>query len=63
MDDRDIWRSAKLYIDRYGKDAKIQAGFRADACLDQGDLDGAAVWRRVIQVVEELENETPGSVH
>ncbi len=27
---------------------------RADAMLDKGDLDGYAVWRRVLRAVEEL---------
>ncbi len=27
---------------------------RADAMLDKGDLEGFAVWRRVLRAVEEL---------
>ncbi len=27
---------------------------RADDLLDQGDLDGAAAWRRIIKAIEEL---------
>ena len=63
MDDKDIWRSAHAYIKRYGDDAKIHAAMRADEMLGKGDLDGAAVWRRVIEAIGELGNTTPGSVH
>lgn len=27
---------------------------RADALLEKGDLDGYAVWKRILQAVEEL---------
>ncbi len=30
-----------------GTEAPIHAAMRADELLDQGDLDGAAVWRRI----------------
>ncbi len=28
---------------------------RADAMLEKGDLDGLAVWKRVLRAVEEME--------
>ncbi len=28
---------------------------KADAMLDKGDLDGAAVWRRIVAAVNELQ--------
>ena len=34
---------------------------RADAMLEAGDLDGLAVWRRVLRVVEEMANTTLGA--
>ncbi len=33
----------------------IHAAMRADAMLEKGDLAGAAVWRRVLTAVEELQ--------
>ena len=48
--DLDIYRSAKLMIDQHGEAAAIQAAMKADAMLDKGDLDGAAVWRRIVVV-------------
>ena len=33
---------------------------RADAMLEKGDLDGYAVWKRILQAVEELQRAEPG---
>ena len=45
----DVYLSAKLLIDQHGDEAAIQAAIEADAMLDKGDLDGAAVWDRLQQ--------------
>ncbi len=50
----DIYRSAALYIKQHGEDAPIFAAMQADKCLEAGDLDGKAVWMRVIRAIEEL---------
>ncbi len=39
----------------------IHAARRADAMLEKGDLDGCAVWKRVLRAVEELQGMEPGS--
>ncbi len=39
---------------RHGQDAPIEAAMRADAMLEKGDLDGYAVWRRIVKAVGEL---------
>ncbi len=57
--DRDIWRSANVLVKQHGADAPIQAAMRADAMLDEGDLDGYAVWRRILRAVEELQGSEP----
>ncbi len=37
---------------------------RADAMLDKGDLDGKAVWLRILDAVKELQSTAPvGPVH
>jgi hypothetical protein len=64
MIERDIWLSAKRLVDLYGDDATIHAAMRADELLAEGDLDGAATWRRVLDAVKELERTEPrGAVH
>ena len=56
----DIYRTANLLIEQHGDEAPIHAAMRADAMLEAGDLDGQAVWKRIIQAVEELQDRTPG---
>ena len=34
---------------------------RADELLEAGDLDGCAVWKRILWAVEELGTTTPGA--
>ena len=42
-----------------GEDAPIHAAMRADAMLDISDLDGHAVWKRILRAVEELQGTEP----
>ena len=55
----DIWRTAKLMIDRHGDDAPIQAAMRADELMAAGDLDGRAIWFRIVRAIEELQAPAP----
>ncbi len=59
--DLDIYRSAQVLVKQHGQDAPIHAAMRADAMLDKGDLDGYAVWRRILRVVEGLQVTVPGA--
>ena len=34
---------------------------RADAMLEKGDLDGYAMWKRILRAVEELQGAEPKS--
>ncbi len=52
--DLDIYSSANLLVKQHGEDAPIEAAMRADAMLEAGDLDGYAVWKRILRAVEEL---------
>ncbi len=47
--DLDIYRSANVLVKRHAQDAPIHAAMRADAMLEAGDLDGYAVWRRIVK--------------
>jgi hypothetical protein len=60
----DIWRVANLMLRRYGDEADIESAIRAEELFEEGDHNGAAVWRRVIDAIAELLNTTPpGPVH
>jgi len=57
--DLDIYRSAKVIIKQHGDDAPIHAAMKADAMLEGGDLDGLAVWKRILKAIEELQGAGP----
>jgi hypothetical protein len=59
VSDLDIYRSANLLVKRHGEDALIEAAMRADAMLEAGDLDGYAVWKRILRAVEVLQGTGP----
>ncbi len=59
--DLDTYRSAQVLVKRHGQDAPIEASMRADAMLEAGDLDGYAVWKRILRAVGELRGTKPKS--
>lgn len=59
ISDLDIYRSANVLIRDHGADAPIHAAQHADAMLDRGDMDGRAVWLRILAAVDALLAEAP----
>jgi hypothetical protein len=57
MDELDIWRSANILVKRYGVEAVFIAAKRADALLEQGDMEGCGVWIRVTRAITERERQ------
>ena len=53
--DLDIYRTASVLIREHGEDAALEAAQRADAMLEKGDVEGKAVWLRVLHAVEEIQ--------
>ncbi|MGI4795554.1 MAG: hypothetical protein ACRYG8_16060 [Janthinobacterium lividum] len=51
----DIWRSAKLLLDRHGEEAPGQARVRPMSRRHEGDEQGSAVWQRIHEAVLELQ--------
>jgi hypothetical protein len=63
VSDIEIYRSANALICQYGDGAAFHAAMRADALLEAGDLDGLAIWKRIIRAIDELTSkETAGTV-
>jgi hypothetical protein len=56
----DIWRAARLMVQRHGADAATEAAMRADERLAAGDLDGQATWKRILAAIEGLQKAAPG---
>ena len=52
--DIDIYRAAKLLVDRHGDEAPIHAAMRADELLKAGDVDGYAIWKQILKAIDEL---------
>jgi hypothetical protein len=55
----DIWRAANLLLKRHGADAEVAAAMRADELLAGGDIEGCAVWKRILAAVTELSRTAP----
>jgi len=55
MEDIDIWRAAKLLIDRHGAEAHLQADLRIDELTEGGDEIGVLAWRKIRQAILELQ--------
>ena len=51
--------SATLLIDQHGDEAPIHAAMKADAMLETGDMDRAAVWRRIVDAIHDMQREAP----
>lgn len=63
ISDLEICRSAKLLVDEHGGDATIHAAMRVDEVIEAGDVNGVAVWKRIMRAVEELLSVGGGTVH
>ncbi len=55
--DLDIYRSANELIEQHGEDAPIEAAMRADELMEAGDMEGRAVWLRIVKAIEELQSQ------
>ncbi len=55
--DIDIYRSANELIKKHGDAADIEAAMRADELMEAGDMEGRAVWLRIMKAIEELLSE------
>ena len=59
VDDIDIFRAAALLIKEHGDEASIHAAMKADAMLQRRDMDGRAVWKRIVNAINDMKRETP----
>jgi hypothetical protein len=55
ISDLDIYRAAKLLIDRVGEDTQLYAAARTVVLAGGGDEEGAAIWRQITAAIEELQ--------
>ena len=57
--DIDIYRTAALLMKQHGCEAPIHAAMRADELMTAGDMEGRAVWLRVLEAVKVLRSTEP----
>ena len=57
--DLDIYRTIQVLIREHGAGAALEAAQRADAMLERGDLEGVAVWKRIVKAVKEMQRAEP----
>ena len=48
-----------MLLDEHGHDAQLVAIKHATKMLDDGDVDGYAVWKRIVEAIKDTERETP----
>ena len=55
--DIDTYRAANELIKQFGDAADFEAAMRADELMEAGDMEGQAVWLRIVKAIEELLSE------
>jgi hypothetical protein len=64
IDEREIWACAHQLIRQHGADAWFHAAQRADALLEQGEMEGHLTFLRILDRIRQLEQLTPSdAVH
>ena len=58
IDDIEIYRCAKLLLDRHGDEAPSIAADKFEAMAEADDVEGCAVWQQVISAISELRRES-----
>ena len=48
-----------MLIREHGDEADLVAAERADSFLEPGDVDGLAVWRRMLKAIKEIQRQDP----
>ena len=59
MDDIDIFQAAAVLIKQHGDEAPLLAIKRATKMLNAGDVDGYAVWKRIVDSIKVMQREAP----
>lgn len=63
-DQKDIYRSAQVIINRHGEDAEQWALDKMRTFMDAEDLVAASAWLIIAQAIQELKQQAPsGTVH
>ena len=61
VSDVDIWRAARLLLDRHKDVAGLVAAQRADELLESGDIENSTIWKRIVAAIDEWQRNAPRS--
>lgn len=60
----DIYRSAQVIINKRGEEAEGYARSRVRGYVDDGEIEGAAVWQMITNAIVKLQElETNSTIH
>jgi len=64
LSEKELWLSASRFIAAHGDQAALQAVEQSYALFAAGDMQGAALWRTMIDAIEMMQATEPsGAVH
>ena len=64
MDEKDIYRAAKLLIEKHGSMASLRASERSVELGEVRDVEGVQTWTAILRAVKELQETGPsGAMH
>jgi len=55
----DIYHLAHILLREHGNEADLVAAELADSFLEAGEVDGSAVWKRVLEAVKDIQCQGP----
>lgn len=61
MDDVQMRRAAVELMTSHGETAEAEALGRADAAIDNGDIDSFNRWKRISRLIAEMQSRAPGN--
>ena len=59
VSDLDIWRAARLLLDRHKDVAGLVAAQRADELLESGDVERSNIWKRILAAIDDWQRDAP----
>ena len=63
LTDWELWACANHFVNKHGMDAPIIAAFRADELSEAGDERGAANFRAIVRLCNEMLSAPTGMSH
>jgi hypothetical protein len=56
IEDLDIYKSAKIYVDQYGEEALSKAMQRVEMYRESGNDDAMVIWNKIVDAIQWMES-------